>query len=88
MRAYFERISSINSLILWEKAHGNTAFKESLLKQAAERVLENGTPGCDMLELLRISNAVGVLVDGSDISADISVYNDFVAYLTENGINA
>ena len=88
VRAYFERISSINRLILWEKDHGNTAFKESLLQEAAEHVLENGTPDCDMLEILKLSNAFGVLVDGSDKSADISIYNDFVAYLTENGINA
>lgn len=88
VRAYFERSSSINNLMLWELSHENEAFRKSLLEEALKKIAEEGDAECDMLELIKLSNAAGVLFEDGDISADIAIYNDFVAYLTENGINS
>ncbi len=88
VRSYFERSSSINNLVLWELSHENGAFKKSLLEEALKKMDEESVAGYDMLELIRLSNASGVLFADGDISADIAIYNDFVAYLTENGINS
>ena len=88
MRAYFERSSSINNLMLWEILHENEAFRKSLFEDVLKKIDAEEEIGCDMLELIRLGNASGVLFADGDISADIAIYNDFVAYLTENGINS
>lgn len=85
IKVYFSRPSTLNLITFWESKNENDMFISSLMESYHERAM-NGEE-FDVDELISTLNLLSVFNEKGDIRAHIDIYNDFVAYLTENGIN-
>ena len=85
IKVYFSRPSTLNLITLWEMKNGNEMFISALMENYHERAMDGEE--FDVDELISTMNLLSVFNEKGDIRAHIDIYNDFVAYLTENGIN-
>ncbi len=85
LKVYFSRPSTLNLITFWEMKNGNDTFISSLMEKYHKRALDGDE--FDVDELISNLNLLSVFNEKGDIRAHIDIYNDFVAYLTENGIN-
>ena len=85
IKVYFSRPSTLNLITLCEMKNGNEMFISALMENYHERAMDGEE--FDVDELISTMNLLSVFNEKGDIRAHIDIYNDFVAYLTENGIN-
>ena len=85
LKVYFSRPSTLNLITFWEMKNGNDTFISSLMEKYHKRALDGEE--FDIDELISTLNLLSVFNEKGDVRAHIDIYNDFVAYLTENGIN-
>lgn len=85
IKVYLSRPTTLNLITLWELRNGNDMFIASLMERYHERAMTGEE--FDVGELISALNLLSVFIEEGDIRAHIDIYNDFVAYLTENGIN-
>lgn len=83
--AYFSLISTINLLMTVEKRIGNDLASYAQFESIASEIAEGGLKSAK--EVLLRCNPIGFFVENGKVVADVDIYNDFVAYLTMNGIN-
>lgn len=81
---YFSRPTTLNLITLWEKRNN-----EAFLLPVAEEYHKRALAGFEfsLSELISRLNLKSVFIDNGDVMAHIDIYNDFVAFLTENGVN-
>lgn len=85
IKLYFSRPSTLNLLTLWEKKHDNDIFIEPLMVQYHKRAMEGEE--FNIAELISHLNLLSVFIENDEVLAHIDIYNDFVSFLTENGVN-
>lgn len=85
LKVYFSRPSTLNLITFWEIKNENDMFISSLMEKYHKRALDGEE--FDVDELISTLNLLSVFNEKGDVRAHIDIYNDFVAYLTENGIN-
>ena len=83
--AWLSQRSTLNAIIIWEKAFGDDCCTDQSVAEVLDAV--------DSYELINAQYVVSLLslrcmfLAEGEVFADLSLYNDFVAYLTSAGIN-
>ena len=82
---YFSRPSVLNLVTFWELSNDPDVFRQSQMEIWHSRAMDG--EDISLKDLVTTCNLQCVIFDGDDIIAHETVYNDFVAWLTELGIN-
>lgn len=83
--AYFSRIATMNLIMVWEQDRGNELFRRSQVEMLCEEIRQGEEKSAE--EVLERTNTLSFYMENKKVIADLSIYNDFVAYLLINGIN-
>ena len=85
IEAYLNTVGALNAVTLWERKIENESFKESAIASFISRIRCGGEITLD--EFLSTTNTSAIERDEDSIWACPDVFNDYVAYLTENSVN-
>lgn len=85
LKIFFSKPSTLNLITLWEIKNDNDTFIKDKMTLYHERSL-NGEE-FELRELISALNLLCVFTENGDVRAHIDIYNAFISFLTENGIN-
>ena len=85
IEGWLSQRSTVAMITDWERRNGNESFRESSVPYLFERADRDEV--ITVPDFIALTSCQGIAMDGDEVIADISIYNDFVAFLTARGIN-
>ncbi len=85
IEGWLSQRSTVAMITDWERRNGNESFRESSVPYLFERADRDEV--ITVPDFIALTSCQGLALDGDEVIADISIYNDFVAFLTARGIN-
>ena len=85
IKVYFNNVSTMNLITLWELNHGNELFSSKEMEMVCNEIRSDRY--LEPSDIHDRCNILSYFIEEGKVVADLDVYNDFVAFLSRYRIN-